>query len=385
MLDLGLHLRDLGHDVVVVCRDHDPREGHLGLGELDIRAVRIGPGGPVAGATKALRRFWIDTRAVAALVPDAADVVHAHEWPALHAGRLASSRIGSPFVWNRNDHTIFERAYIRGLRPEGELGRAQRALRMAFSAGDLLDARRAAAIVTIDRASRDVAQRAFRRPAVDVPAPPADHFFDPPDRAAARRRLDVAPDTFLVLGVGIMAPHRRFEDLVDALALVPQSHVEALILGSDHASPDYGEAIAARIRERELGARVRLPRESVPEAYVRDAYAAADVFVFPNDRRQSWGLAPLEALAAGTPVILSRAAGVAELLEGVPGVRLVDPYAPDQIAAALQAEVEAPTCAAAQRGREWVRAELGSRRYAERIADIYASVVASSSANRAGR
>jgi glycosyltransferase involved in cell wall biosynthesis len=45
-------------------------------------------------------------------------------------------------------------------------------------------------------------------------------------------------------------------------------------------------------------------------------YAAADALVFPVRWREPWGLVPLEAMAAGTPVLASRAGGgVAEYLD----------------------------------------------------------------------
>ncbi|MGH9903732.1 MAG: hypothetical protein ACRD68_18140, partial [Pyrinomonadaceae bacterium] len=44
----------------------------------------------------------IEMRRLAPLVPTDADVVNAHEWPALRAGSLAAKRLGVPLVWTRN-------------------------------------------------------------------------------------------------------------------------------------------------------------------------------------------------------------------------------------------------------------------------------------------
>jgi glycosyltransferase involved in cell wall biosynthesis len=369
MLELGLALLELGHEVTVACHDHAPDGEHLGAGTLEVRSVTRTSGRPVSGAREALVRFWRDMPRVAALV-DGADVVNAHEWPALHAGRLAAARHGAPLVWHRNDHTIFERALIRGVRHDANIGAFGRAVRLAGSMGDLLDARRAHAIVTLDEDSRAMAERAFGRPTVAIPAPPAAHFFDPPERSGARARLGVAPGEVLVLGVGIMNAHRRFEDLVDAMSALDEPRARALIVGSDHVHPAYGAAICERIARRRLAGRVALPLRSFSEAELCDAYAAADVFVFPNDHRQSWGLAPLEALAAGTPVVVSRTAGVADALDGRPGVALVDPHSPCQIADAIRALVAAGREQAAPT-RAWLERELAPRTYAERVAQVY--------------
>ena len=159
-------------------------------------------------------------------------------------------------------------------------------------------------------------------------------------------------DTFLCVGAGILYPQRRFEDLIEALArLRSEERLRALIVGSDHGDMAYADRLARLIQDRGLEDRVTFPRRNVTDDELKDAYAAADVFVFPN-QRQTWGLAPLEALAAGTPVILSRGAGVHEVLDGRPGVMSVPPESPAAIAAAL---------AAAVGGRERTRASSRRR------------------------
>jgi glycosyltransferase involved in cell wall biosynthesis len=251
--------------------------------------------------------------------------------------------------------------------------------RALVALSDLLDARRAAAIVVHDHVSADMVRRSYRRTARVLRGGPSDHFFDPPNREAARRRLGIGSDVFLALGVGILYPQRRFEDLIRAVALVPDTSVRAHIIGSDHIDPAYAETLVALIRSERLESRVALPRRAVSEAELRDAYAAADVFVFPNDERQSWGLAPLEAVAAGTPVIVSAGAGVAEVLDRRPGIRTVAPRQPAAIAAALRAFRDDPASIGIGDTRGWLKSELSSRRYAERMVEIFTAARADSS------
>jgi glycosyltransferase involved in cell wall biosynthesis len=214
-------------------------------------------------------------------------------------------------------------------------------------------------------------RRAYRREAQIVRSGPAQWFFDPPPRAEARARLGVDEGAWLVAGVGILLPHRRFEDLIEAIAqLSGDASVRALIVGDDRHDPAYAGRLASLIAEHGLEDRIALPRTSISDDELRDVYSAADAFVFPN-RRQTWGLAPLEALAAGTPVVVSSGAGVHEVLRGRPGVEIVEPERPAEIAAALTRPRERgrdglePT-------REWIREELNNRRYAERMAELLA-------------
>jgi glycosyltransferase involved in cell wall biosynthesis len=246
-----------------------------------------------------------------------------------------------------------------------------RLARLVAGAPDVVDARSAASIVVLDTRNAQAVQRAFRREPEILRCGPPDVFFDPPERGAARARLGVADGTFLAASVGILFPHRRFEDLVLAAAeLSDQLPLSVRIVGSDEQDPAYANVLERLIAETGTGDRVSLERRGIAQDELRDLYVAADVLVFPN-RRQAYGLAPLESLAGGTPVILSTGIGVGEVLAGRPGVLTVPPESPGQIGAALRRAMEDDLRGAAVETRQWIRAELSNRRYAERMAAIY--------------
>jgi glycosyltransferase involved in cell wall biosynthesis len=373
-LELGLALQDLGHRVTVATHDYDP-DTALGdaAGRLDIRAVQRGPVVPPVTRPQLVRRQWRGMSQVARLVPDDVDIVNAHEWPASRAARLAARRLRVPWVWTRNDDTAWE----RGLVPEATLfdkpSPAGRAARLLAGLPDVLDARSAARIVVLDTRNAEAVRRAYRRRAEILRCGPPDEFFDPPPRDAARGRLGVGGGTFLAVAVGVLFPHRRFEDLIEAAARLPgELPLEVRIIGSDQQDPAYADALERELAEARGGAaaRVRLQRRGVPQDELRDLYAGADVTVFPN-RRQAYGLAPLESLASGTPVILSSGIGVSEVLAGRDGVLMVPPESPGALADALRTAMDQPLREGAARTREWIRAELSNRRYAERMAAIY--------------
>ena len=370
-LELALGLSELGHDVTVVCHDHDPDSDFddPAVHDLDIRSVRRGVEMP-AGVVPITRRHWAGMRDVADLVPRDRDAVNAHDTPALRAGAIAARRLDVPNVWTRNDESVIEQALIPDETIQSWPGLHQRVPRFVLFATDMRDARAAKEVTVLDRRNAAMVQRAYRRPATIVQSGPRADFFDPPDRGEARARLGIPDGVFLVLGMGVLYPHRRFEDLVDAVPLLGAGadDLRVLILGSDHRAPGYARELAARVERGGLGDRVELGRRSVSDEELRDAYSAADVFVFPNVR-QTWGLAPLEALASGTPVIVSRGAGVHEVLDGRPGVTVVPQEDPGALAEALRAARSAgavdlePT-------REWIRTELSRRAYARRMAEL---------------
>jgi hypothetical protein len=240
---------------------------------------------------------------------------------------------------------------------------------------DLLDARRADAIVVLSAQQVEMVRRSYRKPAQIVPVGPPEHFFDPPDRAAARARLGVADDVFLVVGMGTLVAHRRFEDLIDATSLLSDDpSIHTLLAGSDHEDPACAERLAAQIVDRGLSDRVTLPRRSLSDAELKDTYAAADVFVILS-QRYAWGLAPLEAIASGTPVILTPGAGVYDVLAGRPGVQVIAPQDPQATADAIRRWRSGEGRQGLDATRSWLREEFALDSYVARMEQIYAEVV----------
>jgi glycosyltransferase involved in cell wall biosynthesis len=377
MLELGTGLVRRGHRVTIACHDFLPdSEFSYASDQLEIRSVRRGISQLPSGNRALARRFWLDMPKVARLVPSDAEVVNAHEWLALRPGRIAAGGLSIPLVWTRNDESLWERAIVPAQTIVGERPPLRRLLQGLLTWPDLLDARRASAIAVLSAQQVEMVRRSYRKDALVVPVGPAAHFFDPPERAAARARLGVADDVFLVVGSGILVEHRRFEDLIEAMALLgddPQIH--ALIAGSDHVDSAYADRLAAQIAARGLGSRVRLPRRSLTDAELKDVYVAADVFAILS-QRYAWGLAPLEAIASGTPVILTPGAGVYDILAGRPGVQAVPAQDPQATAEAIRRWRSGEGRARLESTRAWLREEYALDVYVKRMEQIYTEVLA---------
>jgi D-inositol-3-phosphate glycosyltransferase len=383
LLELGTGLVRRGHRVTVACHDFLPdSEFSYASDQLEIRSVKRGAFELPAGNGALARRFWLSMPKVARLVPSDADVVNAHDWIALRPGRIASGRLSIPLVWTRNNESPWERAIVPQQTLTGDRPPLRRALQAVLTWPDLLDARRASAIAVLSAQQADMVHRSFRKDALLVPVGPPAHFFDPPDRGAARARLGIADDVFLVVGTGGLGKIRRFEDLIDAMSLLaddPQIH--ALIAGSDHEEPAYADWLAAQITTRDLAARVTLSRRSLSDAQLKDTYAAADVFVILT-QRYAWGLAPLEAIASGTPVILTPGAGVHDVLAGHPGIQVVPAYDPPATADAIRRWRAGAGREGLESTRTWLREEFAFDSYVARMEQIYTDVVAARASKR---
>ncbi|HVJ26318.1 MAG TPA: glycosyltransferase family 1 protein [Vicinamibacterales bacterium] len=105
----------------------------------------------------------------------------------------------------------------------------------------------------------------------------------------------------LVLYAGSIFNRRRLPDLIAAFALTVRSVPDAqlVIVGSDRTLPR--QDLAAVAAAHGVGDRVLL-RRYVPDAELGSLYATASAFAFLSEY-EGFGLTPLEALAAGVPVV----------------------------------------------------------------------------------
>lgn len=157
---------------------------------------------------------------------------------------------------------------------------------------------------------------------------------------AAELRASVAPDGRpLVLAVGGLEPRKGSEHLVRALARVQGPRPVLAVLGG-HSFQDYRaykEAVLADLPGLglELGTDVVLVG-TVPEQDMAPWYAAADVLAFPSVK-EGFGLAVLEAMSAGVPVVTSDLPVFREYLVDGQDALLVPVGDVDALAAALDA------------------------------------------------
>ncbi len=110
----------------------------------------------------------------------------------------------------------------------------------------------------------------------------------------------------------------------------------------------------------------------VPEATLAVLYRLASVFVFPS-LYEGFGLPPLEAMAAGTPVITSNVSSLPEVVGDA--AILIDPMDPEAIASAMARVLGDPQLRAdlSRRGLERVKAFSWDRSVA-RVRQVYAEI-----------
>jgi glycosyltransferase involved in cell wall biosynthesis len=308
----------------------------------------------------ALRRL---TRLIAR---ERAQIVHTHTSKAGFTGRLAARLARVPAVIHQPHGHIF---YGYWSEP-----------RTAFFVRlERLAARWTDRIVTLTErgATEHLAQR-IGHPAQYVTVPsgvPTDELrARAPERGAARRRLGLAPEAFVIVAVGRMVPIKGFDVLLAALprvgAAVPTARLVLVGDGPEWAAlDDAARALGVRDRVNFAGA------VSSTDALTAHL-AAADVCAAPS-RNEGMGRALVEAMALGLPVVGTAVGGIPAVIGPDEAGRLV---APDDPAALASALVELGRDAALRRklgDAARVRAEQFSTRVAhQRLLALYRELVA---------
>lgn len=206
------------------------------------------------------------------------------------------------------------------------------------------------------------------------------------ERLAIRARLGVPAGAPLI---GCVARLSRWKDqatLLEALVAVRRAVPDArLVLAGANAdaSPDgrgdYKDYLARRIGALELEGTVTFAG-FVPYHEMPHVYAAIDLLVHPAVE-EPFGLAIVEAMTSGLPVVAVNAGGVPEIIrDGVDGL-LVPRGQPPALAAAIT-RVLGDTALSAQlghAGRDRARAAFTPERQAAAMLDVYRQVTAARS------
>ncbi len=181
-----------------------------------------------------------------------------------------------------------------------------------------------------------------------------------------------------VLAVGAVKPRKGTLELVRALAVVRQTIPDAqgVIIGTLDAEPGYAAQVRAEIAALGLADSVHLLGH-VPEETLLAWYGAADVFALPalnvGGRFEGFGLAYLEASAAGLPVIGTTGCGAEDaVVDGVTGLLVPQSQVTDALPGAIIALLSDPARAARMgaAGRQRARAQTWARA-AQRMLALY--------------
>jgi glycosyltransferase involved in cell wall biosynthesis len=191
------------------------------------------------------------------------------------------------------------------------------------------------------------------------------------DAASVRQELGIPPDHKLVANVANFNPQKRHEDLLKAAQVVVRQEPRVTFLLVGHGrllEPMKAEARRLGIADNVVfaGFRPDAPR----------FVAASDMYVLPS-QFEGMPVSLLEAMALGKPSVATRVGGVPELLQdGVEGF-LVEPLAPEQMAAKILDTLRNPELMRrfSERAAARVREQFGVRSMVQKTEALYEEIL----------
>ena len=188
--------------------------------------------------------------------------------------------------------------------------------------------------------------------------------------AALRRRYDL-PER-MILFLGTLEPRKNIPTLLEAFGLLCRNHdADHRLVVAGGKGWYYGEIYATAER---LGLRNKVIFPGyIPQSQLALWYNAADLFVYPS-LYEGFGLPPLEALACGTPAIVSDVSSLPEVV-GEAGL-VVNPLDAQALAEAMYSVLGNPARHRALREAGLLRAKAFSwRTTASKTAKLYHRIV----------
>ena len=275
------------------------------------------------------------------LPKDYYSLLHSHYWISGQLGWVVSEATGIPLI-----HTMHTTAKVKNLnladgeKPEPQV-RAIGEEQVVKAATGLIantDAE-AASLVSLYDACPD---RVF------VVAPGVDlQSFSPADgKAAARVRLNVAPDAILLTFVGRIQPHKGPDVLLRSVAeMVSHSpylraKLAVVIIGGASGFVNELEKLKSLAKFLKIE-NVTHFVDPVSREVLPDWYRASDLVCVPS-YSESFGLVALEAQACGTPVVATAIGGLRTAVsDGISG-SLVDGHDPKAWSAVISRLISEP-------------------------------------------
>lgn len=199
---------------------------------------------------------------------------------------------------------------------------------------------------------------------------------------AFRCEVGAKAGQLLVGTIGRLTPWKGQDDFLRAAAQVATAHPEAvfLVVGDCISSPAEATADRAyRDRLHALAAELGLGGKVAFTGFREDVAAvmnALDVFVLPS-HEEPFGIVVLEAMAAGRPIVATRAGGVPDIVRDGEEALLVPPRDPAALAGAISQLLADPARAQAlgRAAQARVTGEFPLWRHAALVRQVYGELM----------
>jgi glycosyltransferase involved in cell wall biosynthesis len=310
-------------------------------------------------------RGYLDMLHMAAALNSRHEIWNPHHWPAQWGAVRLRRKLGGKVVWMCND--------VPNFHEKAQKVSIQAIVRWLQYFYDRSQNRKVDLTLFLSNWAESQFKTIYGGPTRVVRSgSDPDRFAPGGDRAGIRGRFNFDPVDFVLLWLGIFMPHRRLEDAIQAIKLLKLRGVRAklLLAGSDRSYPEYFKFLQALAKNLDVQDLVIFTGK-VADEEIRDFYCACDTFLFPNEN-QTWGLAVLEAMACGRPVLVSRGAAVHEVLTDQENALLFPARDPEVLAQKIELLANDPQMrqGIAQKGMALARTTYNWTRFAGQIISV---------------
>ena len=303
VMQLAREFGKRGHQVDVFTRYHDPSDPQIvELGE-GARVVHL-KAGPYDTTKQDLYQFIPEfLHAMDSFRSSQGvdyDLIHSHYWLSGRVGMALSQQWDVPHV--ATFHTL-AKTKMRARAGEQESEIRTNVERKVMESADGL-------VVSTEMEKDDLIRlyQASRAKIKVVPAGVDLELFYPRDKEDAREKLGIEENR-VILYVGRIEPLKGIKILLEAVKLLEDPRDTRLVIVGGSLEDD-AELERLKGLSEQLGIEEKVTFSgSVPQEMLPDFYSAADAFVLPS-YYESFGLVALEAMACGTPVVVSRVGGL---------------------------------------------------------------------------
>ena len=320
VLELSKKLADLGYELDIWTRRFEDQPEIEPVSE-QVRIIRVPCGGgkfiPKEYLYEHLREWTANALRFIDQHGLQYEFIDSHYWDAGIAAQVMSESLGVPHVHTPHSLGLWKKRQMEADYP-GERARLEREYnfsnricheRRIYSSADLI----LATSGTQKRLLLEDYQAPRSRCRMLPPGYNAERFFPVSQscREAIRRRLGfVRP---VVMAIGRLALNKGYDLLIRAFEFVARRLPEiTLYLAVGGAKRDSSEEkLLTELRDLtlQLGLKDRIRFGNfVPDGELADYYRAADVFVL-SSRYEPFGMTALEAMACGTPVVMTTQGG----------------------------------------------------------------------------
>lgn len=326
VMELFRTLAAMGHSVDIFTRSHEANDPLIIEEAPHLRVIHL-PAGPKSQvAKKTLKGYIVEfTDELFRFIQSEGfpyDIIHAHYYMSgLIAQKILSAEkrrlVGTAkFVISFHTLAIMKNLVARDEEEKEDASRIEAEVMLAHEAD---------AVVASSQSDKEYIQYLYGVPEAKIRCVPPGvntDLFRPINKAEAKEKIGMHEDSHGILFVGRIEPLKGIDELLYATKILvarnPDLRVCVCIVGGDIRNkpmwwPKTLKMLDDLRRTLQLTTEVNFvgqqPQEKLPYYY-----NAADVVVMPS-HYESFGMAALEAMSCGVPVITTNVAGISSLID----------------------------------------------------------------------